>query len=145
MSLARALAKEHVTVAAFDDGPFRRGDRWAALAGVLFTTPGTVAALALGRVRVDRLDVTSALLRLLRRPGFERGARAIVLDGISFAGFNLVDLPELARAAGRPVLTVTRDRPDRAALRRALRRYFPRTAEERERRLRARPLFPVDL
>ena len=46
--------------------------------------------------------------------------QAILLQGIAFAGFNVVDLGDLYRRTGLPVLLVARRAPDLGAIRRAL-------------------------
>jgi uncharacterized protein len=127
-------------VTAFDDGRFQRGDRYAPLAGVAFVTPSTVEGMVLGRVRVDGLDATERILSLLRAPSFGTNARAILLDGVTFGGFNLVDLRRLYRATGRPVIAITRRPPDLRTIRAALRRYFPRTFARRSRLVRSVPV-----
>ncbi|HEV2316445.1 MAG TPA: DUF99 family protein [Thermoplasmata archaeon] len=141
--MARALGKEHLRLAAFDDGPFTRRHRWAPLAGVVCSTPDTLEVLRLERVRVDGMDATDAILRLWRTTGFREGPRAILLDGISYGGFNLVDLDRLHRRTGRPVVSLTARRPDYGAIEAALRKYFPRTFRERWRRVRSHPVFAV--
>jgi uncharacterized protein len=141
--LARALEKPHLRVAAFDDGPFSRRRRYAPLAGVVVGLPSEVERIALGRVRVDGNDATRAVLALWRAAGFGDGPRAILLDGISVGGFNVLDLDRLHRATGRPVVSVTRRRPDYPAIRAALRKYFPGSYRSRWARMRAHPLFPV--
>ncbi len=47
----------------------------------------------------------------------------MLIDGLAVGGFNLVDLPALAAAVGRPCVAVMRKRPDMAAIRRALARF----------------------
>jgi uncharacterized protein len=132
-------------VLAFDDGAFRRGDRWAPLVGVAYVTPSTVEGIVLDRVRVDGLDATDRILQLVRRSEFGGDPRAILLDGITVGGFNVVDARRLYRATGRPIITVTRKCPDYAAIRAALRRYFPKTLARRWRAMRALPLFERSL
>jgi endonuclease V-like protein UPF0215 family len=47
-----------------------------------------------------------------------------MLSGISFAGFNVIDIAELAQSTRKPVIAITGSRPDNAAVRRALRKHF---------------------
>jgi hypothetical protein len=49
-------------------------------------------------------------------------AQAIVLDGIAFGGFNVVDLPYVAEQCGVAVLAVMRKKPDLQAVRAAISR-----------------------
>jgi endonuclease V-like protein UPF0215 family len=46
--------------------------------------------------------------------------RVIVLDGITFAGFNVVDISKLFKAVGLPVISVVREKPDLAEIKCAL-------------------------
>ncbi len=99
--------------------------------------------MAIDRMRVDGLDATDAILRLLARPGFGAGPRAVLLDGIAYGGFNLVDMDRLHRRSGRPVISITRRRPDLPAIRAALRKYFPTSFRRRWACVRAHPLLPL--
>ncbi len=108
-----------------DDGPFahdHRGD--VPLVGVLAS--GTrIEGFVLGRARRDGRNGTRAIAELLERAGGADHVRAILLRGITVAGFNVVDLEGLAETTGRPVLVVLRKPPDREAVREALLRRVP--------------------
>lgn len=115
----------------FDDAPFprRRGAR-VHLAGVVCS--GTrFEGLVWGHLRRDGWDATAAILRLLLGGKFLPQLHLVLLDGLSFGGFNLVDLEALSARLSRPCVAVMRRPPDLASVERALRR-LPR----RERRLR---------
>jgi len=115
----------------FDDAPFsRRRGGSVAVAGVVCA--GTrFEGMVFGRVRQDGWNATEVLSRLLVGRKFLPQLHLVLLDGLSLGGFNLVDLPALAQALGRPCVAVMRRPPDLAAVERALRR-LPRP----ERRLR---------
>ena len=115
----------------FDDAPFprRRGVR-VHLAGVVCA--GTrFEGLVWGHVRRDGWDATERIVRLLAGGKFLPQLHLVLLDGLSFGGFNLVDLEALASRLSRPCVAVMRRPPDLAAVERAVRR-LPRP----ERRLR---------
>lgn len=115
----------------FDDAPFprRRGAR-VHLAGVVCS--GTrFEGMVWGHVRRDGWDATEVVARLLLGGKFLPQLHLVLLDGLSFGGFNLVDLEALAERLGRPCVAVMRRPPDLAAVERAVRR-LPRP----ERRLR---------
>lgn len=126
-----------------DDGPFTRRDRHAPIAAVFVASPAAVDGLAVGRVEVDGRDATAAIIALVRGSPHWDGVRAVVLDGVAVGGFNVIDRATLARALGRPVIAVTRRPPDRAAIRLALRTYFPTDARRRWHLVEAAPLFRV--
>ena len=111
------------------------------------TMPGTVDGLLVTRVRVDGTDGTDRVLAMLRGSPFLAGARAVLVDGITVAGFNVLDLERLSRRLRRPVVSVTRRPPDLPAMRAALAKYFPADAARRYRLVeRHRPFAasPVD-
>lgn len=104
----------------FDDGPFRpehRGD--VDLIGALFTDLRLEGVLR-GRVRRDGANATTAVATLIEGSRFRQHLQVVLLQGISFGGFNVVDIRGLAQRLGLPVLTLTRREPDLAAIRRAL-------------------------
>jgi hypothetical protein len=49
-------------------------------------------------------------------------AQAVLLDGVALGGFNVVDLPELARVSSAPVVAVMSKRPNLDAVRAAMQR-----------------------
>ena len=141
--LARALGKPHVRVLAIDDGPFSRRQRWAPLAAVVVSTPNEIDGFAASWVRVDGTDATEAIISLGRQSSLLEGARVVLLDGAAVGGFNVVDVDDVVSALDRPVITVTRRRPDFDAIRAALLKYFPRDGRARFQTLRRHRLFPV--
>ena len=76
--------------------------------------------LRLGLIEVDGLDAQRILTSLLATVSYD----VVMLSGVSFGGFNIVDLKLLARKVGRPVIAVIRERPDNKAVRGALRKHF---------------------
>jgi endonuclease V-like protein UPF0215 family len=106
----------------FDDAPFVRGRRGdVPVAGVVCA--GTrFEGLVWGRLRQDGWNATDALSALLLGGKFLPQLHLVLLDGLSFGGLNLVDLPGLAARLARPCLAVMRRAPDLAAMERAIRR-----------------------
>jgi endonuclease V-like protein UPF0215 family len=105
----------------FDDAPFvRRRGGDVGVAGVVCA--GTrFEGLVWGRLRQDGWNATAALARLLLGGKFLPQLHLVLLDGLSFGGLNLVDLPALAAQLGRPCVAVMRRPPDLAAMERAIR------------------------
>jgi uncharacterized protein len=141
--LRRALAKTHLRLVAVDDGAFSRRQATAPIVALVWSSPDQIEGVALGRVEVDGRDATGRIVALVRSVRQFEGIRAVLLDGITMGGFNVVDLGRVARELGRPVVAVTRDPPDFDRIRAALWKYFPRDAATRWRRLRRHSLFLV--
>jgi uncharacterized protein len=132
-------------VIGLDDGAFTRRQRRAPLVAVAMSLPDLVEGIELDWVTVDGNDATSTASALLRRSPFLAGARAILVDGIAVAGFNLLDLDALSRETERPVVSVTSRAPDLPKIRSALRTYFPTEFRRRWGLVRASRLFPVSV
>jgi endonuclease V-like protein UPF0215 family len=106
-----------------DDGGFhvdRKVKQHALLVAVLFLNL-QVASVNVGRIEVDGRDANSAMASLLSRMKYD----AAMLAGISFGGFNVVDIAQLSRTIRKPVIVITGERPHNAAVQRALRKHFP--------------------
>jgi endonuclease V-like protein UPF0215 family len=105
-----------------DDGvlPSRKQGRQRALLAAVLLEDLHILQVRFARIQVDGRDANSVLSALLRGIRFD----AIILSGISFAGFNLIDISKLGRTVRKPVIAVTGDKPDNQAVRRALKAHF---------------------
>ena len=107
-------------VVAFDDAPFERSHRGDVMVvGAVFSGDRLDGVLS-GKLRRDGANATRVIVELVRRSRFFPQLHAVLLQGITFAGFNVVDLPALHASLGMPVLVVLRQPPDLDAVRRAL-------------------------
>lgn len=112
-------------VVGFDDFPFARDHRGdVTVVGAVFAGARLDGVLST-RVRRDGVNATERLASCLRASKYFAQLHAILLQGIAFAGFNVVDLARLHAATALPVLAVARRRPDLAAIRRALLEKVP--------------------
>jgi len=107
-------------VVGFDDAPFEpehRGD--VLVLGAVFAgtrLDGVVSC----KVRRDGANATAALSQCIRRSRYRPQLHAVLLQGIAFAGFNVVDIARLQASVHLPVLAVSRKRPNLTAIRQAL-------------------------
>ena len=107
-----------------DDGPFqpKTDDRpsYAPLLVVWLKGPH-LQRLKTSWITVDALDGTRTALRLLK--GSMR--IPILLSGVTFGGFNLVDPWKIQRHSKSPTIVVIRSRPNNTSVKRALTQHFP--------------------
>jgi len=90
-------------VAGFDDAPFPRTHRGSVLlVGTVFSGRRLDGVLA-GRVWRDGVNSTREVARLVAQSRFAPQLQAILLQGIAFAGFNVVDIHALHAMLGIPV------------------------------------------
>lgn len=114
------MAKRISHVIGFDDAPFARTHRGDVLVvGTVFAGTRLEGVLS-GKVRRDGANATRVLIDMVRHSRFGAHVQAILLQGIAFAGFNVVDVLALHEALKIPVLVVARRAPNIAAIRSAL-------------------------
>ncbi len=107
-------------VIAFDDAPFDRTHRGdVPVVGAVFAET-RLDGVVVTRVRRDGANAAQRLAEALVDSRFHEHVQLILLQGVAMAGFNVVDVPDLAERTGRPVLVVARRAPDLDAIRRAL-------------------------
>lgn len=123
MELATLLRRRRrIRTLGVDDGPFTRGSRRSVLVVGAVYSADQFEGLLSTTVRQDGFNATDRLVRMIVGSKFHRQLHMVLLDGITLAGFNVVDLPRLAEASGLPAVAVMRRRPDHAAIAAALAR-----------------------
>jgi endonuclease V-like protein UPF0215 family len=116
---------------------FRPTAKKSSLAGVVLRSDLVVDGFVFGAATVGGADATSSLLRMYRK--LERGdLNLIMLAGCIISRYNIVDVDELARRSGLPVICLTYN--ESKGIEDAIRRHFdhPEGRIESYRRLGAR-------
>lgn len=114
------MARRFSHVVGFDDGPFTREHRGDVLVvGVVFSGLRMEGILST-KVRRDGANSTRVIARSVSRSRFAPQVRLILLQGIAFAGFNVIDIHGLHEDLGVPVVVVCRKPPNFDAIRKAL-------------------------
>jgi len=104
----------------FDDAPFRRDHREDVLIiGTVFSGLRLEGVLS-AQVTRDGIDSTSTLIRLVSESRFAPQIQVVLLQGITFAGFNVIDINDLHHHLGVPIVVVCRKQPNFPAIRSAL-------------------------
>ncbi|MEM1539858.1 MAG: DUF99 family protein [Candidatus Bathyarchaeia archaeon] len=107
-------------VVGIEDGSFVKGvDKRALLVAVLFKSL-RIEDVSFKWITVDGLNATEKTAEILRHWDFE----AVMLAGVSFAGFNVIDPLALFDTFQKPIVIVARKKPDNKAVKRALMRHF---------------------
>ncbi|MCI4371053.1 MAG: DUF99 family protein [Thermoplasmata archaeon] len=107
-----------------DDAPFRFSDETVPIVGVVVQAPSYIEGVLTTLAEVDGRDATERIAAMVRGSRYHAGLAMAMLDGTAVGGFNIVDVDSLHEQIRRPVVTVTRKKPDLAAIERALRRRF---------------------
>jgi endonuclease V-like protein UPF0215 family len=136
----KSIRRHSFRIVGVDDGalPARRETGgWAIIVAVLLQG-SVISTVRVGRIEVDGNDANSTLRSLMKYMAYD----VAMLSGISFGGFNLIDIKQLSRETGKPVIAVIGESPNNVAVRKALRKHFD-DWEQRWRMVKnAGPLHP---
>lgn len=112
--------KKQIRAIGFDDAPFKRHQQSKVnIAGVICTNT-RFEGMVWGAVEADGNDATETICQLLLGKKFLPQLHLILLDGIGFGGFNLVDLPQLAERLKLPCVAMMRKLPNIEKMQRAM-------------------------
>jgi len=126
------VIKPEIRVLGVDDGVFIPHTKGSALVvGVVFRGGYWLDGLMRTRIEVDGFDATDKIASMIISSPHYKQLRVIMLNGITFAGFNVVDIKALNKKTKLPIITVTREKPIFAEIRRAL-KNLPKSEERWE-------------
>jgi uncharacterized protein len=121
MKLAELLQQNRtIRVIGFDDAPFdRRSPMPVGLAGIVCA--GTrFEGMLWGAIEADGWDATETICNLLLKSKFFPQLHLLLIDGIGFGGFNLVNLPVLATSLQLPCVAIMRRQPNLSKIKLAM-------------------------
>jgi len=117
-------AWQELRVVGVEDGGFFREPSGGATQKALFVCVllhgNWIEDFQVDEITVDGLDASKKLVSMLHHWTFH----AVMLAGVSFAGFNLVDPMLVFEEFGKPVVIISRTKPDNVAVKNALLRHF---------------------
>jgi uncharacterized protein len=115
------VIKPEIRVLGVDDGKFKPHTKGTSIVvGVVFRGGKSIDGVMHTKIVIDGLDATDQIAKMVNASPHRRQLRLIMLNGITFAGFNIVDINRLNAATGLPVLALTRDKPDLDSIHEAL-------------------------
>ena len=103
--------KNEIRILAFDDGPFRKLQQKTVLVGVIFRGGSFMDGMLKREITVDGTDAEHEIIDAARSMKF-KDVRVILLDGITFAGFNTVNIQKIHSETRLPVVVVLRKKPN---------------------------------
>ncbi|MHC3128527.1 MAG: DUF99 family protein [Candidatus Bathyarchaeota archaeon] len=113
--------KPEIRVLGIDDGGFvPRTKGTVDVVGVVYRGGYWFEGVMRAEITIDGLDATEKIAAMIESSPYYRELRVVVLDGVTFAGFNVVDISKLSRRVELSVISVTRKKPDLEEIRSAL-------------------------
>jgi endonuclease V-like protein UPF0215 family len=115
------VIKSEIRVLGIDDGKFTpRTEGSVIVVGVVFRGGRSIDGVMHTNIAIDGLDATKQFASMINASPHHRQLRLVMLNGITFAGFNIVDIKKLNAATNLPVMALTQERPDLDAIYEAL-------------------------
>jgi len=112
--------KKEIRILGIDDAPFDfRKDKETILIGTIFRGGDWLDGILKTEVEVDGNNATERIIKMVNNCKF-KDLRVIMLDGLGFAGFNLVDIKKVFHETNLPVIVVVRRMPDFKQIERAI-------------------------
>ena len=113
--------KPEIRVLGIDDGGFVSLTKGTVdVVGVVYRGGQWFEGVMKTKITLDGLDATEKMTTMIKDSSFCGEIRVIVLDGVTFAGFNVVDISELSSRLNLPVISVVREKPDLENIKNAL-------------------------
>jgi hypothetical protein len=113
--------KPEIRVLGVDDGKFfLHTPGTVIVVGVVFRGGYSIDGVMHTNILIDGLDATEKFASMINTSPHHRQLRLVMLNGITFGGFNIVDINRLYTATGLPVLSLTHEKPDLEAVHKAL-------------------------
>ncbi|UCE95727.1 MAG: DUF99 family protein [Candidatus Bathyarchaeota archaeon] len=113
--------KPEIRIVGIDDGffvPHTQGK--CDIIGVVFRGGYWFDGVMRTQIEIDGIDATMKIADMIKNSSHYGQLRIIMLDGVTFAGFNVVDTLKLFEITALPVIAITRKKPDFDDIRRAL-------------------------
>jgi endonuclease V-like protein UPF0215 family len=105
--------KKEIRILGIDDAPFDKfKDKNVLVVGTVFRGGSWLDGVLSTKVKVDGNNSTKKLIEMINKCKFKPQIQCVILDGIAFGGFNIVDVEELNKKTKIPVIIVIRGTPD---------------------------------
>ena len=88
--------KKEIRIIGIDDSPFDKfNDKEVLVIGTVFRGGNFLDGVLSVKVSVDGDDATDKLIEIINKSKFKPQIQCIMIDGIAFGGFNVIDIDEL--------------------------------------------------
>jgi len=113
--------KPEIRVLGVDDGIFVPHTKGTVdVVGVVYRGGYWLDGVMRTEVTIDGMDATEKIAAMIKKSPYYEELRVVILNGITFAGFNVADINKLFKTVNLPVIAVTREKPDLEKIKKAL-------------------------
>lgn len=112
--------KGEIRLLGVDDASFEFSQETSYLIGSVFRGGKFIEGLIIKQIEVDGFDVSDKIVAMINDSRHGSQINTILLDGVTFAGFNIARLDTIASKTGKGIIAVSRKQPDLAKLKKAI-------------------------
>jgi endonuclease V-like protein UPF0215 family len=116
--------KQQIRLLGIDDSPFRFTDKYGMVIGVVMRGGEYLECVLRRHIVIDGEDATFVCKDMIKNTKHQKQLRAVLIDGVAFGGFNVIDIEEIYKTTNVPIITITRDKPDFEKIKAALKKNF---------------------
>ena len=107
------MIKDEIRIVGIDDGHFiKEKSKKVIIVGVIMRGAKQIDGVVSGYVEIDGDDSAEEIIRILKRTSHIHQIRVIMTNGVSFAGFNIIDMNRIYEELKIPVIAVVRKKPN---------------------------------
>jgi endonuclease V-like protein UPF0215 family len=116
--------KEEIRILGFDDGAFTpRSAQPVPVIGVVYRGGKVLDGALTTSVSVDGIDATEKIVKLINQSRHKQQLKVIMFDGITLAGFNVIDIKKVHEETRIPVIVINRKHPNLLKVKKALENF----------------------
>ena len=113
--------KKEIRIIGIDDSPFiPRTEGTTRLIGVVFRGRLWIEGVLQTMITIDGFDATEKLIEMITASPHYGQLRVIMLAGITFGGFNIVDINKVFNETQLPIIVICEKEPDLPSIKEAL-------------------------
>jgi len=117
--------KREIRILGIDDSPFpAHTTQPVMIIGTVFRAGKWLDGVLRTYIRGDGRDATSQIITMVNRSRHKGQLGVIMLDGITFGGFNVINIQKIFQSTGIPVIVIMRKFPNLLKIKNAI-KHFP--------------------
>lgn len=118
------IIKQEIRILGVDDSPFpSHTTEKVMLVGTVFRAGNWLDGVLSTYIKGDGTDATEKIADMVKNSRNLGQLGVIMLDGITFGGFNLVNIRNIYESTGVPVIVIMRKIPNFESIKKALKRF----------------------
>lgn len=116
--------KREIRILGVDDSPFPAHTIQPVMViGTIFRAGEWLDGVLRTYIQGDGRDATTKIISMVNSTRHKDQLGVIMLDGVTFGGFNVINIHKIFKATGVPVIVVMRKYPNFEKIKRALKRF----------------------